>query len=143
MLDAQRYRHSPKLEHIQFTRRILWALLSLLILAGGLLVFHGLFVHALVLLLVLFLTVLLVVGMGNAHDWCRITLGVLSVGLGVAFFLLARFPPEALPATEASTGHKWIPIWSGLAALSNITLAGCFIFSSKVQYSSRRLFTLW
>lgn len=143
MLDVQRYRHSPKLENVQFTRKILWALLTVLILVGGCLTFHGLFIHALATLLVLMITVLLIVGMGNAKEWCRCALAFMSLGFGVACALLARFGPEIFESSEAPLGVKLIPIWAGLAAIACITIAACFVFSEKVQYSSRRLFTLW
>ena len=143
MLDIQRQRHAPNAGNIQFTRRILWMQIALLMLVSGLLTFHGLFPHALICLLALMLAALLIVDMQGACDWCRLVLALLSLMAGIACMLLARFPPEAAPGDGGSVTVKLIPIWAGLAGLAFPSLSACLLFSSEVRYTSKRLFTLW
>lgn len=144
MLEVQRQRHTPNRDHINFTRKVLWTEIAILLLVSGLLTFHGLFTYALAGLLVLMVAVLLIVGMQGAQEWCRVILGLISLLVGIACLLLARFPPEMVGESEGGAlGLKLVPIWSGLSGVALVVLAGCLLFSGRIKYASRRLFTLW
>ncbi len=143
MLEAQRQRHSPDPVNVRFTRRVLWTQITLLVVVTGFLTFHGLFFYALAALLTLMVTVLAIVGMQCAQEWCRLALALISLAVGIACFLLVRFPLEHAPGAEGVLALRIIPIWAGFAAIVSALLFVFLVFSSKIRYTSRRLFTLW
>jgi hypothetical protein len=118
MLDAQRYRGNSYRTEVYLTRWVAWTHVGLSLLVIVLLLLHELFIQAAVGFGWFLATMLLIAGMCQARDFCRILLGLAFLGftVGGIYFLgqvLPKLPLESPPLLPRST----VPFWLGLINL--------------------------
>lgn len=144
MLELQRDKKRPVVEHRSFARTVVFAHFIVGITMTALLVFHELFYLSIGVFLWYLLTLGLVAGMTRRLDWCRNVLGILFLvmSLAAAFFITHVNPALTLDHPPMLS-RGVLPIWGAVVCIGYFAGGGLMIMSYRLRRATMLGFKLW
>lgn len=144
MLNAQRDRSNPTLEHRTFARGFAFLHFAASLVMVALLLFHEMWLVSLSVLVWFLASVGLVAGMMLRQEWCRPLLAAL-------FFLLAAAGAVYVTKSGAAVleghppllSHKLLPLWGTVAILSYVVGGVVLLTNKHLARATARGFSLW
>lgn len=144
MLDSQRRKYAPAVDHRSFARTIVLIHFAVGLCCTALLVFHELFAVSIAVFIWFLITVGLVIGMMGKQEWCRPLLAVMFFALAAAgFYYLTRVLPETTTDRPPILTHKILPLWGTTANLAYFIGGVVILASPSIKKATARGFALW
>ena len=144
MLEKQRDRKRPILEHRSFARNCVLVHSVAGLVVSGLLVFHELFFIAIGVFLWYLLSVGLVAGMMRRMEWCRWLLGLMFLLFAVlAAVFITHINPTLKPEQPPMLSRAGLPLWGALAAVGYFCGGVMMLFSNRLRRATTLGFALW
>lgn len=150
MLDLQRQNSSSRnYAGAAYARAVSLGHLVCGLLAPVLLVFHGLLFPAMIVAFWYLLSIIMIVGMMNHHQWCRSLLSVwffLAGGAGLVYVLMVEPVPALTAEGEPSPSPlplNLLPFWLSTFALIYVAGGFTLLLSRRIERATMRGFRLW
>ena len=143
MLNEQRERYLKNRSEVNFTRRLVLAILCTAWIAPAMMILDDLSFWSLVMMIWLLMTLGLVPGLLEGNKWNCVSMGVLCIaGGGVVIGIVTMVGPveplETLEPSPLGLDRPYLPYWAWVWSPAYVVLGCTLIFSQRVDRAVTR-----